>query len=166
MKIIFLDMDGVLNTSSTKAGMFDCYEPYLVDKLNYLTDQTDSVIVLTSTWRLAPDKIWLFDHLKNTVGIKGTIIGYTPKLIGPHMSSYVPRGDEIAAWLKLYMYSGPIDGFVIIDDEVIGAFEGFEDYFVNTEMAIGLTDKNVEKAIEILNKQVNFLVISDIVCKI
>ena len=47
--IIFLDIDGVLNT--TKHNTQIHFEPYLIKRLKEIIEKTDAVIVLTTFWR-------------------------------------------------------------------------------------------------------------------
>jgi hypothetical protein len=56
MKVIFLDIDGVLNTPATPRPITDSrtVDPVLLDRLNTLLQETHSVVVLTSTWRHDP----------------------------------------------------------------------------------------------------------------
>ena len=58
MKVIFLDIDGVLNCSKTPNPKT---LPYIVDRrllrrLIRVVDQTSAKIVLPSTWRYDPDR--------------------------------------------------------------------------------------------------------------
>ena len=55
MKIIFLDVDGVLNCATTKERVRDLLfvEDRKVQLLKELVDETGATIILSSTWRLA-----------------------------------------------------------------------------------------------------------------
>ncbi len=69
MKIIFLDVDGVLNCHNTfkkqhekyiKTGIWEIeIELSKVKLLKQIVDNTNAKIVLSSTWRLS----WLYIHL-------------------------------------------------------------------------------------------------------
>ena len=61
----------------------------------------------------------------------------------------VCRGHEIALWMKRIDYKG---NYVIIDDTP-DMLKEQERFFIKTNSFIGLTFKDADKAIEILNKQ-------------
>jgi hypothetical protein len=104
MKVIFLDIDGVLTCKATpNPRKF----PYVVDKkllarLKGLLRRTGAKVVLTSTWRLDPIGRLAARHW----GIP--FIGTTPDL--PDGS----RSQEVRAWLKKHPH---VTRFVVIDDE-------------------------------------------------
>jgi len=53
MKIIFLDIDGVLNVipqGRDKYGMI--FHPEFVENLKYIIEQTNAKIVISSSWRI------------------------------------------------------------------------------------------------------------------
>ena len=60
MKIIFLDIDGVLNSDTWekskafKNGVYpsNSFDPFSVQLLNNIINETQAKVVLTSTWRL------------------------------------------------------------------------------------------------------------------
>lgn len=112
MKIIFLDIDGVLNneifyTSVThpKAETMEEYklqqfDPRCVELLNSITDKTEAKIVVSSSWRSDPD----ITEILKKAGVTGEVIGVTPYLAFKSNVDYkysVPRGCEIKAWLEL-----------------------------------------------------------------
>lgn len=70
MKIIFLDIDGVLNSEKWYTERFDkdlqsyplCeFDPLCVEQLNILIQKTNAKLVISSTWRLGRT----IDELKN-----------------------------------------------------------------------------------------------------
>jgi len=108
-KIIFLDVDFVLNTrkSLTKDGLFSLDKECL-NNLFYIIEKTGAKIVLSSTWRLYNEhKKFLNDH-----GIFW--IDVTPT---HNYSEYcATRAVEIKTWLTINNYKGK---FVILDDAEI-----------------------------------------------
>ena len=90
MKVIFLDIDGVLNCDRTpNPRKF----PYVVDRkllarFKRIVKRTGAKVVLSSTWRYDPAGLFSAKYH----GIP--FIGVTPDM--PHR----PRRDEILAWLK------------------------------------------------------------------
>src|SRR5580704_14598170 len=104
MKVIFLDIDGVLNCKKTSNPR---KLPYVVDrrllaKFKQLIERTGAKVVLSSTWRYDPAGVFSAKHW----GIP--FMDLTPDL--PKR----PRRDEILAWLKKHPR---VTRFVVIDDE-------------------------------------------------
>lgn len=145
-KVIFLDIDGVLNHVHTQERHRGCIgiNPVFVARLNEITDRTDAKLVISSTWRLDGwDEVT--DALREA-GVTGEIIGMTPRL--PPRETFVSalRGDEIQAWLDDF---GPIDRFVILDDDSDMAH--LVPFLVQTEWMMGLQPKHVEDVVARLN---------------
>jgi hypothetical protein len=104
MKVIFLDIDGVLNSSQTPNPR---KLPYVVDRklltrFKRLLQRTSAKVVLSSTWRYDPAGLFSANHHKVP------FIGVTPDM--PHR----PRRDEILAWLKKHP---KVVRFAVIDDD-------------------------------------------------
>jgi hypothetical protein len=104
VKVIFLDIDGVLNTTATPNPR---KLPYIVDKkmvrrLRQLVTKTRAKVVLISTWRYDPAGI--FSARLHKIPLSGC----TPDL--PHR----PRRDEILRWLKAHR---EVDRYVVVDDD-------------------------------------------------
>ena len=121
MKIIFLDIDGVLVTrNSIKYQYLNFpdedgirFSKKAVKNLNKLIRLTKAKIVISSTWRL----FHTLEELQNIFkiqGIKGEIIS-TTSIDKATVEEDIPRGQKIADWLE--QHSG-IDQYVIIDDDV------------------------------------------------
>jgi hypothetical protein len=104
MKVVFLDIDGVLNCASTPNPR---ELPYIVDKkllarLKRLLERTGAKVVLASTWRYDPAGIFSAKHW----GIPFIdVIPDMPKR---------PRRDEIIEWLSRHP---GVKRYVVIDDE-------------------------------------------------
>ena len=120
MKVIFLDIDGVLNNDiyfhNEKIDLpypLSEFSPSAVDLLNKLTDSTGAKLVISSDWR----KDNTLEGLKNIfsrVGITGEIIGKTPILRGNRLYGETVRGDEINVWLVETHHK--IEKYIILDD--------------------------------------------------
>ena len=145
-KLIFLDVDGVLNKypATWKHSPLLPLEPACMYRLCAIVNRTGAGIVVSSSWRLFPDAYaGLLDTLTNPPYSipKDTFLGVTPDL------PTVTRGDEIQLWL----YSHPrfIDcQFVILDDsEDMGALLP---RLVQTNLADGLTEAHAQQAIRLL----------------
>ncbi len=161
MKIIFLDIDGVLNNSLEvdehkdvllKGEYQGIYSPRCVERLNALIEKTNASIVLTSVWRngLDLDEINL---LLDTMGINAKCIGKTDNL--DHKYSWAFRGNEILKWLKdnetlLGMHHYDYRSYVILDDDTDMLLWQRHNY-VNCDHEIGMTDRTVARAASILN---------------
>jgi HAD domain in Swiss Army Knife RNA repair proteins len=104
MKIIFLDIDGVLNNTHTENPRKFPYivDPELVERLKALLTATGAQIVLSSTWRYDPVGLLAAEHH----GIP--FIDATPDL--PEKA----RRDEIRQWISDH---GGVERFLVIDDE-------------------------------------------------
>ena len=153
MKIIFLDVDGVLNCTTDWSGPNDdgpaTLDPVKCDMLARIVRETDAVVVLSSTWRLIPgralDKLtaWL---LKRNV----TIHSYTKDLTS-ELGHCMIRGYEIARWMQNNANQFPNPRFVILDDDD-DINQNQLPFFVQTSMKTGLTPELADKAIAILNQ--------------
>lgn len=151
MKILFLDVDGVLNSllffrTRPRSDYLsdDRLDLQAIERLNRITDETGAKIVVSSTWRLP--YVWnnqlamLIVALQKT-GIKGEIIGMTPD----HQTQY-GRGGEIQDWMNNCGLQ--IDSFVILDDD--SDMDHLTNHLVQTKFVDGLQDNHVEAAIKIL----------------
>jgi len=143
VKIIFLDVDGVLN-SARDGYSINLENDYHFEMLKRIVDATGANIVLSSSWRIGfsvlslPEKN-LMERLEK-YGME--IMDFTPCMTGT-------RGDEIREWLSI---NGPVESFVILDDE--GDMAEFkETNLVKTNTSVGLQEKDVDKAIDILGRK-------------
>jgi hypothetical protein len=119
-KIIFLDIDGVLNhevwykrrfnevdneSILEKYPYYD-FDPLSIGLINKIIELTDAKVVISSTWRIGKSIEELIE-LFNSVGFKGDIIDSTPSFYATGFDSNhdrtsysIPRGCEIDWWLK------------------------------------------------------------------
>jgi len=161
MKIIFLDIDGVLNSkgSMRRAGkriFNDNPDPIHIGWLNYIVEKTGAVLVISSVWRknCSSSYIW---RLLSLLGFKGEVRGSTP-----HTGDI--RGNEIRCWIDRYNNGKdwnltdrdkkiePIESFVILDDDAdMGSLVS---RLVQCKNESGLTRKEAEKAVKILNNDI------------
>src|SRR3990167_11516949 len=102
MKILFLDIDGVINcaTSNFKTDLWplDRYMAFLVGKI---VMYTDAKVVLTSTWRNHPEGLAVVE--KHIVPIFDKTSG------GGNI-----RGDQIKEWLDRHP---DVERYAILDDD-------------------------------------------------
>lgn len=145
MKLIFLDIDGVLNSATGK-------EPYVsdmeVEKLKLLKklidDSGSSGVVITSDRRYSKvdmeDKTEAFDQFEIF------IVGETRR---PNQDDLEDnRGKQIMDYLS--SSKEDIDRIVILDDNDDGISNFFEEEFILVNRFFGLNDSVYQKALEIL----------------
>ena len=159
MKVIFLDIDGVLNVCY---GEYDKYgqefHPLFVDNLRLIIEATGAKIVISSSWRMSGlqtmKDMWKYRNLP------GEIIDITPDGWVLYKKGLVPqdydRGHEIKYWLE----HNEVENYVIIDDDTDMLPEQLNN-FVRTannldhdgavDFGYGLTEKCGIKAVKILN---------------
>lgn len=142
--VLFLDIDGVLNSedwftrTANGKGMFD---PKCVELLNYITDNSNTDIVLSSSWRMDENvNNILYNH-----GITGNIIDKTSRLALE--IDYLCRGNEIQKWLLENEYNN----YVILDDDSDMLVSQL-DNFVHIDYKVGLSEENVKSILKILNE--------------
>ncbi len=153
-KLIFLDIDGVLDTYESHYML----DPVLLDRLGKILGRTGTWIVVSSSWRASnvPDTVeFMTDYDNPRVGsnpfpFTDKVVGVTPILysvVDGDIDRPATRGEEIAAYLKVHS----CDNYVILDDcdEMLPA-QWQHLVLVNDEL--GLTETDVEKAVGILNK--------------
>jgi len=151
MKVIFLDIDGVLNTIDTFKRRKDIYNNYgvIIPRIDFyrvkflkeIIDKTDAKIIISSTWRKYDNDMKELKHVFSLFDLDiydVTCIDISGK-----------KGIEINDWLN----KNEVDSFVIIDDETSDMIH-LEKYVVKTRenfKATGLLEKHVDVAINILN---------------
>ena len=154
-KLVFLDIDGVLDTYKSHYML----DSVLLDRLGNILGRTGAWIVVSSSWRCenVPDTVeFLTDYDNPRVGsnpfpFTDRIVGVTPILytvVDDDIDRPATRGEEITAYLKAH----PCDNYVILDDcDEMQGDQRLHLVLVNDE--IGLTDNDVEKAVSILNQE-------------
>lgn len=150
-KVIFLDVDGVLNEESTqtrtKSNCIFVDEAKLL-LLKRIVDTTGAKLVLSSTWRYdRNDARYNGDFLQLQEAIRAVgldFYSFTPEdVLG------IRRGMEIKAWLGTHP---EVKQFVILDDELFDYEErGLLDRLVKTNFENGgLTEAHVLEAVDLL----------------
>ena len=154
MKILFLDIDGVLNSREYDRRR-DWNEQSNIDKtrlplLKRIIESTGAKIVLISSWRshwnsdgaLCDEAGRYMNDLFAEYGL--SVYDKTPCLAGAR------RKDEVAAWLSAH--AGEVERFVILDDCAFG-WEELSDSYIHTNphFGMGLEEEHVAEAIKLLN---------------
>ena len=146
MKVIFLDIDGVLNAGefwNHDEGSFQVHDP-LIQNLNLILKKVPRTkIVISSSWRYHYKSAEALAQFLEQRGLKkGVVIDFTPvRLSGQR------RENEIQEWLDDHP---KIKSFVVLDDDDfdLKKFEGKQ--LVKTTFHEGLTLECAEMAIKIL----------------
>lgn len=159
INILFLDIDGVLNTptwlnerslellTDPSDIMLSCdsgvgFIPETIEQLERIV-QHDVSIVISSSWRdlfCWTELIVIFaEHSKI---VANAIIDVIPKLPGI-------RGSEIEQFLNNF---GKPCNFVIVDD-CDDFFDHQQSRFVQTDINVGLTAENADKIIDIFQNK-------------
>ena len=161
MKIVFLDIDGVLNsdtwekTDEYNKGEYPekMFDPKAVKLLNKIIKETEAKVVLTSTWRLK----YSLDEMINLfskVGINCDLIDFTPDL--KKDNDYTLRGNEILKWCKdnrNVIGTKPLNytNFIILDDNN-DMLLWQSKFFFQTDKLCGLSSTVTREAIRMLKK--------------
>ena len=144
-KVLFLDVDGVLNNGEWaftmhRQGVYVyrddlLYEPSL-EQLRRIVQATGALIVVSSAWRQIPT---CYQHLQEWLEKYGMeIYDKTPYVGGD-------RGDDISAWFK----RNPGDWrYAILDDDY--DMGDHIDHLVRTDFDLGLTEREADRCIALL----------------
>lgn len=160
MKVIFLDIDGVLNSQAwaqfghgpTEDGTCSTetlkWDPQAIANLRAIVDETRASIVISSSWRgYGKNAVETWKRMFACYGWSDApVIGETPDLNRFEGGVFVSRirGDEVAAWLKNHP---EVTDYVCIDD---GADFRPEQQLVATDHRWGLTGLEARQAIRLL----------------
>ncbi len=110
MRVLFLDVDGVLNRTGfhpgESVGLRSWIEPELARRLSEVIRATGAQIVMSSDWRHGRELEHLRDELQ-AAGVEGSLLGATPTLGGA-------RWREIEAWMIEHDVAP--EAVVIVDD--------------------------------------------------
>lgn len=151
MKYILLDFDGVLTSDAfTRQCIFehrrenlfgvDWFSPSCVDALRYLIQETGAKIVVSSSWRDLGEyrlrKLWEHNQMP---GVLDETAPTTPEYI-------LMKEDAMKHWIS----SHEKDSFVVLDDDNLDVPN-----LIRTRPQDGLTRNDAEKAIKLLNKQLD-----------
>jgi len=152
-RIIFLDIDGVLNCEHGISKLYNDAGQVTVRTRTTCTENTINFhalldmdvnikIVISSTWRIGfkRDKNRMGETWNDLLGdkIASRIIGVTPRSDGI-------RGSEIKAWIKAHDYIDDQFKYIIIDDDT-DILKSQKDHFVHTSYKFGFEEKHIEEA--------------------
>lgn len=113
-------------------------DPRALKRVARLAQQTQSHIVISSSWRTVIDFRGLEEiFIGLTSWPRGLIRDQTPIF-----NTLFERGREISAWLAEH----PCDNYVILDDLPPQAFPGHKQRLVQTDMTYGLEERHCRQA--------------------
>uniref|UniRef100_A0A6C0C5X5 FCP1 homology domain-containing protein n=1 Tax=viral metagenome TaxID=1070528 RepID=A0A6C0C5X5_9ZZZZ len=146
---IFLDIDGVLNCSTTRTNDRETHMPQhdLLNNLKKISDIIpNTVIILSSTWRLTVEERRLVDIYLDKIDLK--ISGYTSD---KSVDASGDRPAEILEYININKINQP---WIAIDDmDMLRMSDQLNDInFCRTDDRYGLTS---EKADEVITKLLN-----------
>jgi hypothetical protein len=149
MKIIFLDIDGVINSElyyksvNTKKKNWSRFDPKAVEMIKRLVEEFNARIVISSLWRFAMKK-----ELAQELKASG-LINFLDKDWQTPVLQLGHRGKEIKLWLDQHP---DIVEYVIIDDDS-DILEEHLTRFVKTEIHDGMQEEHYYMAREILEDE-------------
>ncbi len=154
-KIVFLDIDGVLNSKRydrTRGENDGNIDESRMPLLKQIIDETGAEIVLSSSWR----KHW--EPSEKECDENGKILNGIFGKFGLQISAKTPmiaserRGDEVLEWLD--KNGKDVVAFVILDDYPFG-WGSLTESLIKTDKDIGrgLEERHVLAAIDRLNEK-------------
>jgi hypothetical protein len=159
MRLLFLDIDGVLNDHTKTQSGYCSIQSDKVDHLNYILNQVpDLQIVISSSWRylMLSNDITIngFEYLLLVFGVqaRGRIHGCT-MADGTELGVYDPSEGNDDAWREMglvwrregcheYARHCGVSNFVILDDLDLES-----DHLVQTDGSVGLTREIADEVI-------------------
>ena len=147
MKVIFLDIDGVLVSRRSILKFRDgrVFGPWHIAQLNRVIEKTGAKIVVSSVWRY--DGLEKIREKLKIGGVQAEVVDITPRFNFDRA-----RGLEIQAWLDAWKKAwhkpeDKVEQFIIIDDD--SDMHHLMPYLVHTSFIYGLTK---EKANEVIRR--------------
>ena len=148
MKIIFCDIDGVLNSEyGSKVGFYDVggIEERKIKQLKKIIEATGAKVVISSRANSFMGKE--FDEMRVN-SIKS--LGVTPLDSITDIEYQESKATAIKRWLRKHP---GVENFVVFDDCESDLEMAFSNKFIYVNGKHGLTYRLANKAIEILNKE-------------
>ena len=137
MKVLFLDIDGVVNRAGTRQRYrgFMGIDPFLASMVGKIILDTGAAVVLTSTWRhFQGGREEVDRHVYKTFDV-------TP------IADTGFRGEEVKMWLDEHP---EVTRYAIVDDD--SDFYADQPLF-KTNWQTGITDEVAQQVTEFLNRR-------------
>jgi hypothetical protein len=154
VKIIFLDVDGVLNCQKSESRCQSCIgiDNDKVKRLRKIVEATGAKIVLCSSWKIFWEKVYKDDQRELANYLDRKLKRENLYIFDKTIDRGSNRGEGIFNWLN----GKPIEKFIILDDDIFEDYEkyGYLDNLIKTEFYQdngGIQDSTVENAIKKLN---------------
>lgn len=140
MKIIFLDIDGVLNNCQAISVFHESSTKSLcIEILNFIIQETGSKVIIISSWK---DNFDFQNTIKPMLYKRGimpeSIIGCTEKDVVKELG------------IMKYLAENSVDNFVIVDDALECADSDLVARYVQTNTHTGLVPEDIDKIINVL----------------
>lgn len=159
MKVLFLDVDGVLNSNQRRLEIDGEYlDEEKVELLSKIVRQTEAKVVLHSGWRF-----WFSESLepetREAVNLASLLAKYGNRICDktPDFSTEqirktkkfsLVKADEILSWLENH---NGVENYIVLDD--LGLHnEGLAQRQIRTDSVNGLTEKDAARAVQMLNQ--------------
>ena len=167
MKVIFLDIDGVLNSEKTfmrnyyikkdKGIRPEDIDEEKVEYLSRIVKETNSSVVLSSSWRIffnfVDNELLPSPGHEDAVCLYNLLLKYDIPLIDKTgRDADAKREEEIKEYLDNHK---DIENYLILDDECFNLNEEMNKHYIKTTYygnQGGLLKSQIEEAINILNK--------------
>jgi hypothetical protein len=153
LKVIFLDIDGVLNDSNSNSKCcgvigIDDKKVKLLSKIAY---NTKSVLVLVSSWKIYWERLYKDEQYEWGNYLDRKLKRQRLCILDKTTNYGSKRGKEISEFLQKYQ----VEKWIVLDDEIFEDYEEYEilSHLVKTDFYNGgLKECHVEMAIELLSK--------------
>lgn len=154
-KLIFLDIDGVLNSDNWTRRYFrenfhyiaeidQDLDPRTLNIIDTLVDKTKGEIVLISSWRFDLENT---KRRLNFSGLKSKI-NYSLPIFPLESESGWSRGKLIFEFLK----KNKCERYIILDDTDDELSNHGKERFIKIDPVTGITETDMNKAIKLLNE--------------
>lgn len=140
MRVLFLDIDGVLNNkwSIKRFGTNQRFDELNLAQVNRITAGTGARIVVSSNWREG-NPLWRVQACLGQLGVEGPIMDQTPVLKDvsgyESVEMFTLRGIEIHQFLGKNPW---VSRYAVLDDNLV---TGHDENFFRTDHHDGLTEK-------------------------
>lgn len=160
MKLLALDIDGVLNSAKylrDNPGSFDRrdwinhLDPAACARLAEIVRRTDCHILISS-------RAWRINCTMTEMSTLLSRRGVNARIVGATSSSRKERGDEILDWLDAWhekndravIFRETLESLAILDDG--SDMASLQHRLVRTTWDLGLQDEHVERVVAMLNE--------------
>lgn len=140
-RILFLDIDGVLNSEeyfkncNNSRENFSRFDPSSVSLIKSLIEEFSLKIVISSTWRYGAVDRLMHELKKNKLLDNLYHDWFTPVIHPAH------RGTEVKLWLDLHP---EVSDYVIIDDDN-NILEEQKNNYVKTSLHLGMNNEHYNR---------------------